>query len=120
MAEPLLFDSLRDLDVGTAAAFELAARTGDETLHKLIPLLKDPSTTVRANASTCMGLSGLESAVDPLVVALSNERDEETTIYIIRALGELRSPDSRPGLRSIDSRSEQIGVEVKRALQRIE
>ena len=120
MAEPLLFDSLRDLDVGTAAAFELAARTGDETLHKLIPLLKDPSTTVRANASTCMGLSGLESAVDPLVVALSNERDEETTIYIIRALGELRSPDSIPGLRSIDSRSEQIGVEVKRALQRIE
>jgi HEAT repeat protein/predicted Ser/Thr protein kinase len=119
MAVSLLIETLGDVDVGSVAAYELSGRVDKKTRVALILLLDDASPTVRANAALCLGISGAQEAVDSLIVALSNETNEEATVYIIRALGELRSPDARIGLRNAASRNERVRAEVEKALERI-
>jgi len=119
MAVPLLIETLGDEDVGSVAAYELSDRVDEETRSRLTDLLDDPSPSIRANAALCLGLSGAQEAVDPLLIALSNETNEETTLYIIRGLGELRSPDARVGLRKAASKNERVRAAVEKALERI-
>ena len=119
MAVPLLIETLGDAEVGSVAAYELSSRVDDGIRLKLTVLLDDVSPTVRAHSSLCLGISGGQEAVDPLIIALSNETNEEASIYIVRALGELRSPDAKTGLREAASRSERVRAEVEKALKRI-
>jgi HEAT repeat protein len=121
-ARPLLVAALADSDerVGAAAALAVARLGGPGLVEELQQrVLIEASPSARGNVALALGFTGQRAAVDPLLVALAQERDYEARRSIVRALGELGEGHAAPGLRRAAAEDARLAGEVERALQRI-
>ncbi|MFX0174076.1 MAG: HEAT repeat domain-containing protein [Candidatus Hodarchaeota archaeon] len=68
---------------------EIAIEAGPALIEALY---NNESSEIRENASRAIGLIQISSAVEPMIQALKNERDEYTRREMSWSLGELKSP----------------------------
>lgn len=120
-AAPILFRALGDKDpaVGPAVAMALARlnTAGQETV--LVEGLGSGDDAVRLNSALALGFGRKTDALDPLLVALANEKDVEVKRGMILALGELGLPGAAPEIRRASEVDPRIAPEAQAALRRL-
>ena len=120
-AAPILFRALGEKDpaVGPAVAMALARlnTAGQETV--LVEGLGSGDNAVRLNSALALGFGRKTEALDPLLVALANEKDVEVKRGMILALGELGLPGAAPEIRRASEVDPRIAPEAQAALRRL-
>ena len=76
------------------AAVEALGRAGPSVIPSLLPLLESPQAGIRAAAVQVLAAAGNESAVEPLISALSGDPDRSVRVGAARALGRIKDARS--------------------------
>ena len=90
---------------------------GQETV--LVEGLGSGDDAVRLNSALALGFGRKTEALDPLLVALANEKDVEVKRGMILALGELGLPGAAPEIRRASEVDPRIAPEAQAALRRL-
>ena len=114
---PVLSDS--DPDVGAAAAMAISRVDPEGQLDALRKNLSADLPALRGNSAIALGFAKKKEDLDPLLVALANEKDVDAKKRIVRGLSELGLAAAIPGIQESAKNDPRIKPDADLAVIRL-